>query len=511
MSQYILGIEVHESDFPELGHPMRPDKTKLKSVPRDYKDDYKGYIQSCNVGMPTAESRFGAHPNQSNKPISIISDSFIKIEFDYEKETSKTYKFMGMDIDEDFNAIIKLGEGHVIVGHMFDRDTVREFINATRYFGRNSSYTQDEKDVLININQTIREETIRKIVTSLKTGSIYSMIKEASGEYGYTDFSQSFFKSFINDIGGKSSTSSENTNMTSSIILNLVNLEEIEKMERKGVSVDSEGILEKIKFYISTLFMYWSALIDVYCGAVTQLASLDLWSMFNKKAIGDNEFNRRMSNCIDIMDTSTGAIEDGIVSFAGISKNGGVSDQNMIRERSSKSAEYLCNVLRGFTSAGNEITTNLDNLLMSMIDEDDIEDIYSLTEEEIQALSVLDSLRYTDEEAAVSKESYDMNDPDERGLFVKSAIRSYERNFKEFKPAENYEVTQALAELVERGDIESNKQVSIENLTADMNDLDMGDIVTLSGSDFKVKADIQSLKRVMKMVNKFSKEVLAGI
>lgn len=123
-------------------------------------------------------------------------------------------------------------------------------------------------------------------------------------------------------------------------------------------------------------------------------------------------------------------------------------------------------------------------------------------------MSVIDSLRYIDEDADISKASYDMDDPEQRGLFVKSCIRSYERNFKEFKPVTNYDVTEALADIVERGDIESNPEVTMDAYTQDQSLT--GDVVTSTQGQVVMKVNTQDLKRIMKLVNKFSKDILDG-
>lgn len=91
---------------------------------------------------------------------------------------------------------------------------------------------------------------------------------------------------------------------------------------------------------------------------------------------------------------------------------------------------------------------------------------------------------------------------------MKSCIRSYERNFREFKPATQYDVTEALAELVERGDIESNPEITQAEYSKD--DTLSGDIVTSTDSVVMKKINTQELKKVMKLVDKFSKQILDG-
>lgn len=515
MAQYSLSVNINTSDFPELGNPVYPDKNIAKKVPRNLKEDYKGYMQSCDIGMSDALYRV-RQASQSGSNISCEADvSSVKMNFPYEKETGKTYKFLGMDIDEDFDSIVKIGEGHVIVGSMFDRNKMESLIERTN-IGRYGIDKDWAEKSLKRLNQNVEESIIRKIATSIKAGSAYSMIKEwdrTSVESDYEEFYKSFIDTIKRDIQGEGDSIRTGTSLFSSIILNLVNMEELEKEDIKGSSfgaddADKEKIL--IEVYLAILFNYWTELSKTYSGVVTQLSALDIWSDLNKKIVGDAEFNRRFSKCIDITDNTTGEIVQNITSFAGVSRNGGVIDQNIIRDQGASSLESFANTMLEGDITYDKPGNHMRHVLLSMVDDSDIEDVYSLTDEEAQALSALDSLRYIDEEAAMSRASYDMNDPDERGLFVKSAIRSYERNFREFKPARNYDVTEALAELVERGDIESNKVVSQEVL-ATKSESEVGDIVTLSGESIRTQADVNSLKRVMKMINKFSKDILSSI
>lgn len=512
MSQYTLSINLNISDFPELGNPIYPNKDIAKKVPKAHRDDYKGYMQSCGIGMDSAVAKVNENILMGSECSISTDNTSVKMNLPYDKETSKTYKFMGMDIDEDFNAVIKLGEGHVTIDSMFNRDRIDSVISNTDF--RTDLDEQWLERMLLQMNSTVNDSVVRKIVTSLKTGSIYSMIKEWGGNDDYTDFFSKFVQGIIDDIhgDGEENTAVSAGSLYDSIILNLVNEEEIEKLSIKGsVMGDSDAENEKkiVECYIASLLKYWSDLAKTYSAYVTHFAAMDIWSDLNKKVIGNGDFNQRFSKCVDIQDNITGEIVGNMVSFAGVSRNGGVSDQSILRDQAATKLNSFSSTVTGNSRSG-DVKGDLKYILMSMVDDTDIEDIYSLTDEEAQALSSLDSLRYIDEEAALSRASYNMDDPDERGLFVKSAIRSYERNFREFKPVDNYDVTEAFAEMVERGDIESNQTVSQEILITKSED-EVGDIITMSGEDIKVTANVQSLKRVMKMINKFSKDILAGI
>jgi hypothetical protein len=182
-----------------------------------------------------------------------------------------------------------------------------------------------------------------------------------------------------------------------------------------------------------------------------------------------------------------------------------VSDANVIRSGSKSVMESLSECLR----TGYNQSIDAEDFLAGFVDSEAIDDVYSLTMPELQALSVLDSLKYIDEDAVLCRESYDMNDPDQRGLFVKSSIRSYERNFKEFKPATQYDVTDALADMVERGDIVNNP-TPIPKENASPTGDDDSPVVTSTQEDIDVTVNKSKLLKILKLVNKSTDRILKG-
>ena len=114
-------------------------------------------------------------------------------------------------------------------------------------------------------------------------------------------------------------------------------------------------------------------------------------------------------------------------------------------------------------------------------------------------MSNYDSLQNIDEDADTCMDSYDMDDPEERGLYMKSAIRSYERNFKAYKPKENYDVTNAMSEMIERGDRFRDRIVSDE--TYDGEDTSVY-VVTSKKDEIKLGIDKKTLLKVSKMLDK---------
>jgi homoserine trans-succinylase len=501
MSRYDLGIALNKNDFSEVGNPFSPD-SKNTAIKRKDKADYDDYCRSVGLSLLNGNKRSKLY--YTDLYDSEYDKDTLDLHYTYDEEIGKTYKFMGMDISENFEAVIPMcNGGGVIVGPMFDRDV---FLKTVGYYDlSNISYStgfssSDLYDGVKNLVKRIDENDIRKIVTSLKNGGLYSLQKQRSNESEYVNFFDSYLSDFVNDLFDDSV--SKNKFDFDSITLNLVHTKE-ESRDKNSGSTDSRKSV--VSIFIGALFRYWADLSDRYCTINSELSALDLWSGLNRRVIGDSEFDARFSTAITLTDSVNGNIEEGVVSFSGISKNGGVFDQNIIRKQAAGAINGFADTIYGRPSSYS--TIDLKPVLMSNVDQTDV-DVWSLNDDECQALSVLDSLRYIDEDASMSRATYDMNDPDQRGLFVKSAIRSYERNFKEFKPATQYDVNDALADLVDRGDIESQPEVT-QNEYANDSSLP-GDVITSTDGEVILKANVTDLVRILKLVRKFSEDIKKG-
>ena len=130
---------------------------------------------------------------------------------------------------------------------------------------------------------------------------------------------------------------------------------------------------------------------------------------------------------------------------------------------------------------------------------------YDLTPSELQAVSNYDSLQNIDEDAKVCVSSYNLNDPEERGLFLKSAIKSYEKNFREYKPENNYDVTTAMSDLIERG--ESFKDILVPETEYSGDGSVVGYITTDTPEMIEIKLTKQNLLKVSKLIGKTLKPI----
>jgi hypothetical protein len=488
MARYTVGINIDSSSFPEIGTPLFPNSVKEVKPSKANKEDYAGYTSSVNMCSGEVSSDLNRY-----EECGFVGGTGLKLDLAFEKETSKTYKFLGMDVDENFDAIIKMNSGHVIVAHLFDREAVTK--GCTRSLAR----IDVEADAVV---KSIPESAVRKLATGLKEGLAYSLCKDASSNYnGLIDPEN--LRSILNPISETLDAQSSGDILEfESVLLNLVHTKKNEQANMRS----SGNTSDVASFIVQAIFNYWNTVIKKYNTLYSTLASMDLWSDMNKRILGEDTFNSRFGNCITLKDNDTKqAVEGQMISFSGISKDGAVSDANVIRSGSKSVMESLSECLR----TGYNQSIDAEDFLAGFVDSEAIDDVYSLTMPELQALSVLDSLKYIDEDAVLCRESYDMNDPDQRGLFVKSSIRSYERNFKEFKPATQYDVTDALADMVERGDIVNNP-TPIPKENASPTGDDDSPVVTSTQEDIDVTVNKSKLLKILKLVNKSTDRILKG-
>ena len=486
MASYSVDVSVSNILFPEIGSPLYPKPAKEVKPAKSDREAYTGYTSSVGMSVGSIAPWFRKQPAHRE-----CNQDGMRVVFDFERDTPKTYKFLGMDVDENFNAVIKMSSGCVIVAPMFDRDAIEVKLKD------NTRYLDNDVSLVIN-NLTI--DSVRKLATALKTGVGYELYAKADSSYNgqslvYDDLD--VLRNIIKTDIDRSSSISTGRLEFDSVLLNLVHAKKAEQISTASNS--SSG--DVVGYVIMSIMDYWGDVVRRYNSYYSVLSALDLWSDANRRIIGNAEFNNRMKFCCTTIDNTTGEVADHMVSFSGIAKNGSISDDNVIR---SAAADVL--TVLGAGSADSYYSGNIDlkDLLISMADVSGVDDVYSLDESEIQAMSVLDSLAYIDEDASLCKESYDMNDPDQRGLFVKSAIRSYERNFREFKPARNYDVTDAIAAMVARGDTVGRDPV----IAADATDDTTSDIVTGTREDISVKVNKNMLLKVMKLVDKSIDRVL---
>ena len=106
-------------------------------------------------------------------------------------------------------------------------------------------------------------------------------------------------------------------------------------------------------------------------------------------------------------------------------------------------------------------------------------------------------------ESTFNISSYDMSNEEERSLFFESAIKTYDKKLKVYKPEKNNAVVNSLFDVIERGSLESLKLMPVSD-TVDGSD----NVVNLTGTELQLQADKKVLRRVLMLVSKLSAKLL---
>lgn len=489
-----LKINLNASDYSELGLPNSTETVDTlkgsdfgKTIKGKKKDDLIGYTRSAN----RARSAINAAIAGLNGAVNASSMTF---DLMYEDGIPHTYKFLGMDVDNDYRAVIPFGDGYVIVCSLIDKDFIRSDIESNRRFEDTS------KRKAMNYVKNSSDVVFRKISTAMKTGLLYDMYKDIQSQNG--EFNLPIAVKLVDLIKDdvQYGQSSETALDFKSILLTLIHDEKKRVEDISGTSIDDFG--DVCCLLIISLFTYWQEyVVEMYKGVHRILSQIDLWSSLYKECIGDADFNRRFQKGVTIV-SDTGEILPGNISFSGVARNGDIMDADTFRDSAQQSLRPFVSLLSGRSSSAD--SSFVQELMLGMVDYEMFDNPYELSESELQAISSYDSLKNVDSDAKVCMESYNMDDPEERGMFMKSAIRSYERNFRDFKPKENYEVTEALSNMIENGERFKNRIVPDESYDGEDTSVY---VVTSSEGEVRIQIDKKSILKAAKLSEKVLKEI----
>jgi len=255
------------------------------------------------------------------------------------------------------------------------------------------------------------------------------------------------------------------------------------------------------------LFYYWGTVAGLYSRVKVVLGSLDTLTYIARLQLGDTEFFARYKTIYEFrgmdeseeFDIAPELSEQPAVGFSlsGIVKTHAYTD-------------YLA------TKSASDIMLNMDNInylseftdiLVSNVDDYDqnsLGDNTVLSDEELQALSNIDALRYmTSGDSSLNPSAYDLSDKDERDLYFDSVVRTYDKKFKAYKPTKDTPIVDSLLDTVEKGTINS-----LNLIARDAEDDGVTDIISLTGTELQIDADKKMLRRILMLVHKLSTKLL---
>lgn len=506
MATYSLDITIDNNKFGSIGNPYKMThptdiKSKFPNITKQVLEEYTAVYNSID-----RDKSLLSNAGYGGVDIIISRDTF-SLDLPYEKGIPQTYKFLGMNVNQDFQSVIPVGDGYVVVDEMFDRTKIKKVDDdgALRYVDKSMISTANDYIDKCNV------EIIRKLATSLKTGALYDIIQKLQDRIEKNSSNDATVN--VADLINIINIINEDLNTTvglgydpniKSISLNLARVAEEDKQEALNKSNNSEGDNASVAaVVVIKCFVYWSEVIKKYSDYNRVLSAVDLWSNIVKKVIGSDAFNKDALTSFNTIDKQSGQFVGGTVAVVGVARNGSISDSDVVRSPVQYALVQLGNTISGRSNYVD--INNLNDLMVGNVNIDAFDNPYDLTPSELQAVSNYDSLQNIDEDAKVCVSSYNLNDPEERGLFLKSAIKSYEKNFREYKPENNYDVTTAMSDLIERG--ESFKDILVPETEYSGDGSVVGYITTDTPEMIEIKLTKQNLLKVSKLIGKTLKPI----
>ena len=487
-----------------------------------------------------------------------------QIGFDYGMvklvEPRKTFKFLGMDIDDEFNIVCKLSNFDVIIGSLFS--IVGDFPNYQDY-------------------PVITKKNMRKIVTKLKTETMYDLVREFkyANEYvaNYDSISHAIttgnndifprvndfldtkvvehiknINKLLSDYSYLDSNYNKKTSGYKSIFMNLLSESEKKRDESKGIIASNNEKDPENKMWLSftrDLFKFFSVKVDRYSSYKIYFGMVDLFTEYinilldKSKNIEvlvlDDESDDPM-NMDSITINASGVAKDlnawGLESDSVRSSivdlfipsihltadliDAGNIDNIEMHTYDIKGAPYkflkdIRDMYSNFVDSGPRYVGDylFDDVLLSNISDDDY--VSGLSDTDMQALSIIDSLRYLDDVFYSASKTYDLSDESQRLMLFESVMDSYSRNFVKLKN-ENNDIIDSISKTIDDNSVNGVEKIFKGNIYSDKEDSEMGGTIlnprevyyTTTEKQALVREHIEMLGRVLKMSNKVFKTVL---
>lgn len=452
-----------------------------------------------------------------------ISDLFVKLDKQYglsegsevccvytDKQVD-TYKFLGMDVSDDFNVYIKTYSGSIRVESLYSRDLI---LNSNCEFDRGQTKGKISRGRAKEIANEVFSENgmgydiARAVATALKCGGAYSLasgVKKmgiSSTEDAMGLLSKSVLADIVRNYTGDKGSSTEN-DVFDSIVYNIVK----SKVNVQNMAVFDETVDDIVFVTLKYLFYYWGTIAGLYSRVKVVLGSLDTLSYIARLQLGDTDFFSQYKNMYEFremhpseeFDNATELAEQPAVGFSlsGIVKTHAYTDYLAIKGAS----DIMLNIdsAEAFKNFNDILISNVDNT-----DQNSLGDIETLSNEELQALANIDALRYmTSDDSSLNPSAYDLSDKDERDLYFDSVVRTYDKKFKAYKPVKDTGIVNSLLDTVESGTINS-----LELITRDAEDDGITDVISLTGTELQIDTDKKMLRRILMLVHKMSTKLL---
>jgi hypothetical protein len=386
-----------DKEFKETGVPFKlkaPSELKWTKDNKQYREDYEDLVSMCS----------GIDLSDLGKAVNVSGDS-IQLNFEVSKGVSRTFKFLGMDINEDLDAVIVGSFGTVFVGNLSNSAALKVFITkkmANESINAEKVVAGITKDGIRGSVEALKFKNLMSLPTQMDAGDV-QVFSDGLGWFDFLD-------NLLNDVKEVKDSG------YSSIILNFLS----GALDKADESWDDEALKKAIYMSVSS---WWHKLIERYILISKLLSAFDLFFKVRKNLVG-------LETTINDVKSSVTEGEYGDVGcFEGFSRAGAVDGRTF---NCNIASSFMKNVSELFLYKNITFEAPIGMVMSTMYNYPNHMDITKMNKKSHLSLSVLDGLKYSDPDLEYVTSSYDMADADEQELLFRNIIGGYKKKFNTY-------------------------------------------------------------------------------
>jgi len=388
------------SDIGSIGNVKSP--SKGANIDGKNKKEFEDFKKVCN--------KFGGEFSSSPYIKGVYSDDGVEIVLNFEASSGvpKTFRFFGMDVTDDLDVVVKGSMGVVRVGSLINYDVFSLLFKKI--------YPHMEDAVYRRMAESIDTESLKISLENFKFDFFMKLPPDMdNGGFVLGEDNLDFFNFFDNLIDDMKSKS---RGKFRSVVLNFISEADVPEDSKALDDMDIKDIKSCV---YGGMCRYFQELSSRYQWTSRVLAALDMFFNFHRKFYG-------VLATSDLVSKSTNGFGE-IGLFVGFGKNG--IDGSSFDFEVSRS--FLNNMVELFAK-NNETKLGypISNYLSTMFEHPVDYDVSSLSRREALAMSVLDGLKYIDEDLELDVDVYNLDSDEERELLLRSVVKNFRNKFNTF-------------------------------------------------------------------------------
>jgi hypothetical protein len=387
--------------FKDTGVPFIPLANPITGKPnKALKDEYDNLITTIKQFNTT---------NFEGTHIYTNSGADITVDLRTVNALPQTFKFLGMDVTENLGVFIKGSYISVYVGNLINPSKLK--------FATVDSTVAVAPTLYPNLMKVLTPDTVKITIERLKHENFMTLDTSYSNPTHMHNNTESSGYDFLDPI-----VDLMQKGVTENIPFLSVTLNYISGSFLKVTTADASE--KDINTYVyETLLGYWNGLLDRYKQMSALLSAYSLFFDVLKRAFSYDKVAESIK-----LSLTQGSFGD-IGCFEGFAKGGIIQGRQM-------SCDIADSLLSGISTCKSAGFATYDFpariYATTMFDYPNTVDVSSLNLTECVSYSILDTLKFVDKDLELVTNTYDMNNSEEREVFLKSTIKCYKKKFENY-------------------------------------------------------------------------------